>query len=109
MSSLAAITDSTFNSVVLNSSEPVLVDFWAQWCRPCHGLTPKLEEIAQEFENKLKVVKLNIEENQETASKYGIRSLPAMVLFSSGQEIGQLIGNHPKDAIVYFLTNRLTP
>lgn len=98
------VTDSSFESDVLNSQDPVLVDFWAEWCGPCRALGPKLEEIAQELGPKVKIVKMNVDENPGTPGKYGIRGIPAMLLFKGGKEVGQLVGNHPKDAIVDFLS-----
>ncbi|HEY8272891.1 MAG TPA: thioredoxin [Pseudobdellovibrionaceae bacterium] len=97
------VTDSSFETDVLNSNTPVLVDFWAEWCGPCRALGPKLEEVAQELNSKVKIVKLNVDENPGTPGKYGIRGIPAMLLFKGGKEVGQLVGNHPKDAIVDFL------
>lgn len=98
------VTDSSFESDVLNSNTPVLVDFWAEWCGPCRALGPKLEEVAQELGPKVKIVKMNVDENPGTPGKYGIRGIPAMLLFKNGKEVGQLVGNHPKDAIVDFLS-----
>lgn len=101
------VTDGSFESDVLKSTTPVLVDFWAEWCGPCRALAPKLEEIANELGEKIKIVKVNVDENQGTPQKYGVRGIPAMLLFKGGQEIGQLVGNHPKDAIVDFLTKNI--
>lgn len=98
-----AVSDSTFESEVLKSNVPVLVDFWAEWCGPCRALAPKLEEIAQEMSGKVRIVKVNVDENPGTPGKYGIRGIPAMLLFKGGQEVGQLVGNYPKEAIVEFL------
>lgn len=98
-----AVTDQSFDADVLKSSTPVLVDFWAEWCGPCRALAPKLEEIAQEMPDQVKIVKVNVDENEETPRKYGVRGIPAMILFKGGQEVGQLVGNHPKDAISDFL------
>ncbi len=98
-----AVTDSSFEAEVLNSSTPVLVDFWAEWCGPCRALAPKLEEVAQELSAKVKIVKVNVDENPGTPGKYGVRGIPAMLLFKGGAEVGQLVGNHPKEAIVEFL------
>lgn len=101
------VTDHSFESDVLKSSTPVLVDFWAEWCGPCRALAPKLEEIAQELGDKVHIVKVNVDENQSTPQRYGVRGIPAMLLFKGGQEIGQLVGNHPKDAIVDFLKKNI--
>lgn len=98
-----AVTDANFSTEVLNSATPVLVDFWAEWCGPCRALAPKLEEIAGEMAGKVKVVKLNVDENPQTPGQYGIRGIPAMLLFKGGQQVGELVGNHPKDSITEFL------
>lgn len=103
-----SVTDTSFDQDVLNSSKPVLVDFWAEWCGPCRALGPKLEEIASEMSDKVQVVKINVDQNQETPTKYGVRGIPAMILFKGGQEVGQLVGNHPKDTIVDFLNKHLS-
>ena len=88
-----AVTDQSFDTDVLKSSTPVLVDFWAEWCGPCRALAPKLEEIAQEMGDRVKVVKVNVDENQATPEKYRVRGIPAMILFKGGSEVGQLVGN----------------
>ncbi|MCK6598705.1 MAG: thioredoxin [Bdellovibrionaceae bacterium] len=98
-----AVTDSTFQTEVLGSSNLVLVDFWAEWCGPCRALGPKLEEIANELGDKVKIVKLNVDENQATPANYNIRGIPAMLLFKGGSKVGELVGNQPKDKIVDFL------
>ena len=102
-----AVTDGSFETEVLKSSTPVLVDFWAEWCGPCRALAPKLEEVASEMNDKVKIVKVNVDENEETPRRYGIRGIPAMILFKGGSEVGQLVGNHPKDAIVDFLKKNI--
>lgn len=99
----SAVTDTNFQAEVLNSSTPVLVDFWAEWCGPCRALGPKLEEIAGEMAGKVRVVKLNVDENPQTPGQYGIRGIPAMLLFKDGKQVGELVGNHPKDNITEFL------
>jgi thioredoxin 1 len=101
------VTDSSFENEVLKSSTPVLVDFWAEWCGPCRALAPKLEEVASELGGKVKIVKVNVDENPATPSKFGIRGIPAMLLFKGGSEIGQLVGNHPKEAILDFLNKNI--
>ena len=88
------VTDATFENEVLQSGEPVLVDFWAEWCGPCHAVSPVLERIAEE--RSLKLVKVNIDENQNLALKYGIQSIPNMILFENGQPKAAAIGAMPK-------------
>ncbi|MFP5519049.1 MAG: thioredoxin [Bdellovibrionia bacterium] len=102
-----AVSDSTFEAEVLKSNVPVLVDFWAEWCGPCRALAPKLEELAGEFAGKVKIVKLNVDENQMTPGKYGIRGIPALILFKGGAEVAQIVGNQPKDALTDFLTKNV--
>lgn len=96
-------SDASFESDVLKGQEPVLVDFWAEWCGPCKALAPKLEEIAGEMGGKAKIVKLDVDANPDTASKYGVRGIPTLVLFKGGKEVGRLVGNQPKDAITNLL------
>ena len=100
-----AVTDSTFSSDVLNADGPVLVDFWAEWCGPCRQVAPVLEEIAGEQEGKLKVVKLNIDENPETTRKYQVMSIPTMAVFSGGNLVKTIVGARPKAAILRELTD----
>jgi len=98
--SIMNIGDSQFETEVLKSDKVVLLDFWAEWCGPCRALGPKLEEISTELGEKVKVVKINIDENKETAQKFGIRSIPTMIVFKDGQDIHTLTGNLPKEDIV---------
>lgn len=102
-----AVSETSFETDVINSNVPVLVDFWAEWCGPCRALAPKLEEIATELNGKVVIAKLNVDENPGISAKYGIRGIPAMLLFKSGQEVGQLVGNHTKNAIVDFLQKNM--
>src|SRR6059058_1358527 len=88
------VTDATFEQEVIQSGEPVLVDFWAEWCGPCHAVAPVLEKIADE--KNLKLVKVNIDENQELAMRYGIQSIPNMILFEGGQPKANAVGAMPK-------------
>lgn len=97
------ITDQSFEKDVLQAGVPVLVDFWAEWCGPCRALGPKLEEIAGELSGKVKIVKLNVDENPGMPAKYGVRGIPTMILFKDGREVDQIVGNHPKENILALL------
>lgn len=103
MSFIKAIKEDSFEAEVLKSSTPILVDFWAEWCGPCRPLGQKLEEISKELGEKIKIVKVNVAENPTLAKRFGVRSIPAMILFKDGVEKEQLIGNHPKEAIIGLL------
>ena len=94
-----AVTESTFEQEVLSSDTPVLVDFWAEWCGPCHAISPILDKIAEERSGELKLVKVNIDEEQGLAERYGIASIPTMVLFKDGEPAAAAIGAQPKSAI----------
>jgi thioredoxin 1 len=98
--STTAVTDSTFEHEVLKSEIPVLVDFWAEWCGPCKMVAPVLEEIAAEHKEKLRIVKLNIDENPETARSYRIMSIPTMAVFVDGQIDKNIVGAKPKSALL---------
>ena len=94
------VTDSTFATEVLKSDKPVLVDFWAEWCGPCKMIAPVLEEIAREHGDKLRIVKLNVDENPETARQYGIMSIPTMNVFVNGEVQKTIVGAKPKERLL---------
>jgi thioredoxin 1 len=99
---------STWNNFVLKSEKPVLVDFWAEWCGPCKMVGPVLEQLSKNMDGKVKLAKLNVDENQEIAMKYGIKSIPSLVLFNEGQEIGRTVGAAPKETYQRFIERSLT-
>jgi thioredoxin 1 len=94
------ITDENFQSEVINSAEPVLIDFWAAWCSPCRMIAPIVEELAGEFSGKVKVGKLDIDNNQQTSIEYGVRSIPTLLIFKDGKVRDTIIGAVPKTNIV---------
>ena len=100
-----AVTDGEFETEVLNSSTPVLVDFWAEWCGPCKAIAPTLEELAGDYGERLKVVKVDVDENQQRAQQYNIRSIPQLLLFKDGNEVDRIIGAVPKSQ----LTEKIEP
>jgi thioredoxin 1 len=93
------VSDSNFESEVLKDQQPVLVDFWAPWCGPCRAIAPVMEELAKEYENQVKIVKMNVDDNPSTPSKYGIRAIPTLILFKNGEVVGQVTGAVSKNNI----------
>ena len=110
MADIQAVTDANFQAEVIDASknQPVMVDFWADWCRPCHMLSPTVEEIARENSGKLKVVKMNVDENMNAPGKFNIRGIPTLLLFKDGQIADQLVGAVPKEQIQKVLQRHLT-
>ncbi|HUT15087.1 MAG TPA: thioredoxin [Anaerolineae bacterium] len=102
------LTDATFEKEVLESDLPVLVDFWAPWCGPCRMVAPMIKELAAEFDGRMVVAKINTDENSETAIKYGIMSIPSMIIFKDGQEAERMIGARPKQALAEALETFLS-
>lgn len=100
MGHVAEITDATFDREVLQSPVPVLVDFWAPWCGPCRAIAPLVEEIAQQYAGKLKVAKINVDDNPEAAARYGVRGIPTLLLFQGGQVKDQIVGAVPKKVLL---------
>lgn len=107
MGNAVAVTEQTFESEVLQSKVPVLVDFWAAWCGPCRAIAPAVEEIATEYSGRLKVVKLDVDENQEVSIRYGVQSIPTLLVFKGGQVVERLVGAYPKPIVVSKLQSHL--
>jgi thioredoxin 1 len=101
------VTDDTFEADVINSSAPVLVDYWAEWCGPCKMIAPILEEIASEYSGKIKVAKLNIDDNPQTPPKYGIRGIPTLMLFKNGEVEATKVGALSKSQLTAFLDSNI--
>jgi thioredoxin 1 len=97
--STKAVTDATFADEVLSSEKPIMVDFWATWCGPCRAVSPILDKIAEEHADKISIVKLDVDDNPETAMKYGLTSIPALYVFQTGEIVKRVIGAKPKPAL----------
>jgi thioredoxin 1 len=98
------VSDADFESEVLKATAPVVVDFWAEWCGPCRAIGPALEEIAGSLDGKVKIVKLNVDENPQTATKYGVMSIPTLMIFKNGQLASRQVGAAPKQRLEAWIT-----
>ncbi len=101
------ITDQNFDNDVLKSSDPILVDFWADWCGPCKMIAPVLEELAKDFNGRIKIAKMNIDESPMTPGKYNVRSIPTLILFKDGKPVDQQLGAQPKSKLSAWLESKI--
>ena len=109
MSKVVQVTDQNFEEEVLNSDLPTEVDFWAPWCGPCQAMGPAIRELADEFQSRAVVAKVNVDDHQEIAAKYGIRSIPTLMIFQNGGVVDQMVGTMPKKALAQRLEEQLQP
>jgi len=109
MQNVTAVTDASFESDVLKADAPVLVDFWAPWCGPCRMVGPVMEKVAEQYAGRVRVVKLNVDENQKTSMAYGIRSIPTVALFKGGEVVDGVLGAAPLPFFTEMLDKHLTP
>jgi thioredoxin 1 len=107
MSNITAVTDSTFESEVVESGTPVLVDFWAQWCGPCKAIAPILDDLAQKYNGKVKIVKLDVDSNPATPPKFGVRGIPTLILFKDGQVKATQVGLLSKTDLINFIDSNV--
>jgi thioredoxin len=107
MAKPVVVTDDTFEAMVLNAPIPTVVDFWAVWCGPCKMIAPVLEEIADEYDGKLQIAKLDVDNNSQSAMQYGVMSIPTLILFKGGQAVERVVGFMPKAKILAKLTSHL--
>jgi len=99
MADLLEVTDDTFDSEIVNSDIPAMVDFWAEWCGPCRMVGPVVEELAKEYDGKVKIAKMNVDQNRQTPARFGIRNIPTLILFKNGEVSQTIVGAQPKSSI----------
>lgn len=99
MSDVLQVTDENFDETIMNSDVPAMVDFWAEWCGPCKMVGPVVEELAREYQGKIKIAKMNVDENRQTPARFGIRNIPTLILFKGGEVTQTIIGANPKNYI----------
>src|SRR5690606_37372962 len=102
---ITLLNETNFSEAVEKNNEPILVDFWAEWCMPCRALAPVIEELATEFQGKVRFAKVNVDEARSIAQQFGIRGIPTLILFQNGKKVNELVGNQPKDKIKSLLTS----
>lgn len=107
MSNLTAVSDSTFEDEVIESNVPVLVDFWAQWCGPCKAIAPILDELSQKYDGKVKIMKLDVDQNPSTPPKFGVRGIPTLILFKDGQVKATQVGLLSKAELISFIDGHI--
>src|SRR5574341_2383068 len=103
------VTDNSFDAQVLKSDIPVLTDFWAEWCGPCKVIAPMLEQIAQEYDGRIKIAKIDVDENNQVAMRLGVQSIPTLILFKNGQAVARLVGSMPKERLLSHILPHLPP
>jgi thioredoxin 1 len=107
MAKPVTVTDENFEAEILQSNLPALLDLWAVWCGPCRAIAPMMDQIAEEYDGRLKVARLDVDQNPGTAIRYGVRSIPTLILFKGGQEVERVIGAMPKDRLLFRITPHL--
>lgn len=107
MSNVVYATDDSFEQDAIKSDMPVLVDFWAEWCGPCRSLSPILDDISKDYVGRVKVVKVNVDESNATAAKYGVRGIPTLLLIKNGEVVGTKVGNLPKSQLTAFIDSSI--
>jgi len=108
VANVVEVSDGSFEKEVLQSAEPVLIDFWAPWCGPCKAIGPVVEELSKDYSGRLKVVKMNVDDNPQTPSKYGVRGIPNLIIFKGGQVQDQIVGAVPKAHLVKAIERTLS-